>query len=130
MYIVAKKEAPGYVNIGEISKELDISFHFLTKIFQSLTQNNILESYRGPNGGVALAKPPEQIFLIDIVKILDGADFFDKCLLGLPGCGAFDPCPVHDFWAVAKEVLKDEFETTSLAELGAKVSEERLRLRP
>ena len=130
MYIVAKKDVQGYVNIGEISKELDISFHFLTKIFQSLTQNNILESYRGPNGGVALVKPPDQIFLIDIVKILDGADFFDKCLLGLPGCGNFDPCPVHDFWAVTKAALKDEFETTSLAELGAKVSEDRLRLRP
>ncbi|TAK34710.1 MAG: Rrf2 family transcriptional regulator [Saprospiraceae bacterium] len=130
MYIVAKKETTRYVNIGEISKELDISFHFLTKIFQSLTQNNILESYRGPNGGVALVKPPDQIFLIDIVKILDGADFFDKCLLGLPGCGNFDPCPVHDFWAVTKAALKVEFETTSLAELGAKVSEDRLRLRP
>jgi Rrf2 family transcriptional regulator, iron-sulfur cluster assembly transcription factor len=130
VYIVAKKQTPGYVNIGEISKELDISFHFLTKIFQSLTQHKILESYRGPNGGVALVKPPAQIFLIDIVKILDGEDFFDKCLLGLPGCGDFDPCPVHDFWAVTKEALKDEFETTSLAELGAKVSEDRLRLRP
>ncbi len=129
-YIVAKKDVTGYVNIGEISKELDISFHFLTKIFQSLTKNNILESYRGPNGGVALVKPPEKIFIIDIVKILDGEDFFDKCLLGLPGCGDFDPCPVHDFWALAKDALKGEFETTSLAQLGAKVSEERLRLRP
>lgn len=93
-----------------------------------LTQKGILESYRGPSGGIALNKPAEQIFLFDIVKILEGDDFFDKCLLGLPGCGDFEPCPVHDFWKVAKAALKNEFEITSLAELGAKVTDERLRL--
>jgi Rrf2 family iron-sulfur cluster assembly transcriptional regulator len=128
-YIVSKKEESGYVSIGEISRELDISFHFLTKTFQSLTQHGILESYRGPSGGIALARPPGQIFLIDIVKIIEGEDFFETCLLGLPGCGEAKPCPVHDFWKKTKEALKKEFETTSLVDLGAKVSEERLRIR-
>lgn len=127
--MVSKKNESPYVSIGEISRELDISFHFLTKTFQLLTQNNILESYRGPSGGVAFAKPPDQVFLIDVVKIIEGEDFFDTCLLGLPGCGEAAPCPVHEFWKVTKEALKKEFETTSLAELGAKVSEKRLRIR-
>lgn len=128
MYLASKKDRTGFVSIGEISERLDISFHFLTKTFQTLTQQGILESYRGPNGGIALNKPAEEIFLIDIVKILEGEDFFDKCLLGLPGCGEFAPCPVHDFWKVAKRAMKHEFEITSLAEMGAKVSDERLRL--
>ncbi|MCF8244126.1 MAG: Rrf2 family transcriptional regulator [Saprospiraceae bacterium] len=128
VYLATQKDRTGYVSIGEISEKLDISFHFLTKTFQMLTQKGILESYRGPSGGIALNKPAEQIFLFDIVKILEGDDFFDKCLLGLPGCGDFEPCPVHDFWKVAKAALKNEFEITSLAELGAKVTDERLRL--
>ncbi|MBI5914615.1 MAG: Rrf2 family transcriptional regulator [Bacteroidetes bacterium] len=128
MYLASQKDRTGFVSIGEISERLDISFHFLTKTFQTLTQHGILESYRGPNGGIALNKPAEDIFLIDIVKILEGEDFFDKCLLGLPGCGEFAPCPVHDFWKVAKKAMKHEFEITSLAEMGAKVSDERLRL--
>ncbi len=130
LYIVSHKDKnPGeYVSIREMSEELNISFHFLTKILQSLTQRNLLESYRGPNGGITLKMPPEEIFLIDVVKILEGEGFFDSCLLGLPGCGEFEPCPVHDFWKVTKAALQNEFASTSLAELGTKISENRLRL--
>ena len=128
VYLASEKTGSRYMSIGEISKKLDISFHFLTKSFQELTQHGILESYRGPSGGIALKKPADQIFLSDIIKILEGEDFFDKCLLGLPGCGVEAPCPVHDFWKGAKAVMKKEFDMTSLAELGAKVSDERLRL--
>jgi len=128
VYLVSEKNRTGYLSIGEISEKMNISFHFLTKTFQILTQHGILESHRGPHGGVALTKPAEQIFLTDIVHLLEGPDFFDKCLLGLPGCGVETPCPVHDFWKDAKKLMKNEFDTTSLAELGEKVSDERLRL--
>ena len=128
MYIVSREDWNRYTSIREIADALDISFHFLTKIFQSLTQKGILESYRGPNGGVILKTPPERVFLIDIVKILEGEDFFDQCILGLPGCGEEKPCPMHDFWKVTKAALKTEFESTSLAELGGKVQQGAFRL--
>ncbi len=130
LYLVSEKPPEEYVSIREISEELDISFHFLTKTFQSLTQKGILRSYRGPNGGVALARPPARIFLTDIILTLEGEDFFDKCLLGLAGCGQAAPCPVHDFWASHKAELRSEFERTSLADMGRKINREKLRLGP
>lgn len=129
IYLAAKKDAAPYVSIREISETLDISFHFLTKTFQSLTENSILQSYRGPSGGITFAKAPEDILLIDIVKIIEGEDFFDSCLLGLSGCGEAEPCPVHDFWKGVKGAMRVEFETTSLAELAAEVKGKRLRIR-
>lgn len=128
MYLASERGEAKFMSIGEISEKLNISFHFLTKTFQKLSQHGILESYRGPNGGIALKKPAEEIFLSDIVLILEGQDFFDKCLLGLPGCGVEKPCPLHEFWKVARKSLQDEFDTTSLAILGAQVSQKRLRL--
>jgi Rrf2 family protein len=130
IYVAAHAEPGRYVSIREITDELGISFHFLTKTFQSLTQQNILASYRGPNGGVTLTKAPEEIFLIDIVRVLEGPDFFSKCLLGLPGCGVFAPCPVHDFWSSVRSAMEGEFHNTSLADLGRKINEDRLRLAP
>ncbi len=128
VFMASEKERTGYVSISEIAERLNISFHFLTKTFQTLTQHGILESYRGPNGGVALTKPASEIFLTDIVRVLEGPEFFDKCLLGLPGCGVEAPCPVHDFWKEAKRAMKQEFDVTSLAELGEKVTDDRFRL--
>ncbi|MBK7245399.1 MAG: Rrf2 family transcriptional regulator [Saprospiraceae bacterium] len=128
IYVATKSDGDHYVNIGEISKELDISFHFLTKTFQVLTQNGILESHRGPHGGVLLKKPMDQIFLIDLVHILEGQDFFSKCLLGLPGCGSKEPCPVHNFWKEVKGSLEIEFRKTSLAFLAENIQKGKMRL--
>lgn len=128
IYMALKEDSSQFVSIREITEKLDISFHFLTKTFQTLTEKGILKSYRGPRGGVAFNKNPEQIFLIDIVEIIDGNDFFDTCLLGLPGCGKETPCPLHDYWAKAKNDMRREFETTSLANLAEKVHSKRLRI--
>lgn len=130
LYMVSANDGQEYVNIREMADKLDISFHFLTKILQNLTQKGLLRSYRGPTGGVSFLVPPEKIFLTDLIKALEGDDFFDKCLLGLPGCGAQKPCPMHNFWKEIKEKLKSEFEHTTLADLGQTTRLERFRLMP
>lgn len=128
MYMVGENGGQTYVSIRTMSEQLDISFHFLTKILQSLTQANLLVSYRGPNGGLAFKIPPDQILLSDVVRILEGDDFFDKCLLGLPGCGKLAPCPMHVMWKEIRGALKHEFENTSLAEMGEAALLSRIRL--
>lgn len=128
LFIVSQKEEQAFVSIADISKSLDISFHFLTKIFQTLTKKGILESYRGPSGGVMLKIPSNQLFLIDIVKALEGEDFFDHCILALPGCGKATPCPMHNAWSKISRQLKEEFSTTSLADLGEKTKMNGFRL--
>lgn len=128
VYIAAENKTEGYVSIKEISEKLDISFHFLTKTLQILTRHDLLESYRGPTGGIALKKPASELYLIDVIKALEGEDFFDKCMLGLPGCGTAAPCPVHDFWKEAKELVQFNFENTSLEDLGNKVKDNDARL--
>ena len=70
IYIAAHKEGE-YIAISEIAKQLDISFHFLTKILQKLTQDKLMRSYRGPNGGVAFTRSLDKIFLTDIFRIKD-----------------------------------------------------------
>ncbi|MBP6185736.1 MAG: Rrf2 family transcriptional regulator [Saprospiraceae bacterium] len=118
LYLSSQNRQSGYTGIKDMAQELGISFHFLTKILQLLTQKGILLSYRGPNGGVALNVSPDKLVLLDIVYLFEGEDFFDTCLLGLPGCGEKKPCPVHAFWKDTKAALKLEFETTTLAALG------------
>ena len=130
LYMAGKAGEQEYISIREMSEQLDISFHFLTKTLQNLTQAGILASYRGPSGGVAFNMPPDKIMLSDIVRVLEGADFFDTCLLGLPGCGERRPCPVHRFWADIRNALRSEFESTSLAEMGQSARLRELRLMP
>ncbi|MCB0282092.1 MAG: Rrf2 family transcriptional regulator [Calditrichae bacterium] len=127
IYIAAKKDRK-YVPISEISEKLKISFHFLTKILQKLTQRNILISNRGPQGGIAFNRPPDKIYIAELVDAIEGADLFDRCVLGLPGCGVETPCPMHDQWTIVKVQIKSQFEKTTVSELAKKVSERNERL--
>ena len=125
---VASKPDLQYVPIRQISEELNISFHFLTKILQILTQKNIMNSYRGPNGGVSLAKSSQEISILDIIEAIDGLKTFKECLLGLPECNNSKPCPLHEKWAVVREELKNTFSNSNLSDLAGQIRGLKLRI--
>lgn len=117
-----------YIPINRLAEDINLSFHFLTKILQKLTRANLLTSYRGPKGGVALVKQPEEISVYEIVKILETKDMFSECILGLPGCGHTDPCPFHEEWKPVREHLKETFENTNIRDLAKKLEMDGKRL--
>jgi Rrf2 family iron-sulfur cluster assembly transcriptional regulator len=117
-----------FVSIGDMSEKLDISFHFLTKILQSLKEKKLISSSQGPKGGVTLARPAEKIFLIDIIRILEGEKIFNQCVLGLKGCGTETPCPIHVDWAKIAEKMKKLFYNTTVKNLADKIKKSKLRI--
>jgi Rrf2 family transcriptional regulator, iron-sulfur cluster assembly transcription factor len=128
LYVAKVSSGNSYVSIREMSDELNISFHFLTKILQKLTSEGILFSHKGPKGGVLLARPAESITILDIVLAIDGEKVFTECVLGLPGCGSERPCPLHAHWATVREDLKMMFSGKTLANTSEDIRELGLRL--
>lgn len=115
--LLATKKQDDFITIRELSDELDISFHFLTKVLQKLTKSELLESYKGPNGGVKLARSASSITFMDIVVSIDGDSIFHECALGLPGCGMLKPCPLHDQWSGLKGNILEMMNNISLTML-------------
>jgi Rrf2 family protein len=58
--------------IREIAHAHGISAKFLTQILLRLKGAGLVHSTRGPSGGYRLARPPEEISLIDVLKVVDG----------------------------------------------------------
>ena len=114
---LASKKCPDYINIREISEELNISFHFLTKVLQQLNRSEILKSHKGPNGGVKLARPANEITFIEIVYAIDPEHEFNDCVLGLSGCGEMKPCPFHEQWSHLKKGLLTMMEESTLRDM-------------
>lgn len=103
--------------LREISDSLYIPYHVLSKTMQNLAKHGILISNKGVNGGFALSRRPSEISLKDIVHAIDGDEFLTKCVLGFPKCGDNNPCPVHDQWTKAKDVILDMLYGKNLEEL-------------
>lgn len=66
MYCAA--DAENLSRIPDIAKSYSVSELFLFKILQPLAKAGIMETVRGRNGGVRLARPADQITLLDVVK--------------------------------------------------------------
>ncbi|MES2765962.1 MAG: Rrf2 family transcriptional regulator [Bacteroidota bacterium] len=124
----ATQNPNGYVSIAEAARELNIPFYFLTKVLQTLTDNKLLLSKRGANGGIMLAKKSADISLLDIIAAIDGLGVFQECILGLPGCGHASPCPIHQYWSGQREKLREHFSKTTLADVAQNVRERAFRI--
>ncbi len=117
-----------YLSIRRIAGQLDVSFHFLTKVLQVLTHASLMESHKGPAGGVRLARPGKSIYLMDIVEAIDGSEVFGSCILGLPNCADKQPCPLHRKCDRPMQQLRKMFEQTSLAKIARESNLHDIRL--
>ena len=59
------------VTIREISDAYGISRNHLMKVVSLLTRMGYLDARRGPGGGIALARPPEEIILADVIRDME-----------------------------------------------------------
>ena len=63
----------GYVKIRQIAETQGIPREFLVQILLRLKGAGYVRSARGASGGYQLAKPPEEVSVAEIVRLLDGA---------------------------------------------------------
>lgn len=105
------------ISTKDIAKDLKVPYHFLAKVIQKLVKAGIIHSKRGKNGGFFLKKSPEKVKLIDVVLALEGKELFTDCVLGLPNCSDKNPCPVHDYWKVIREEIRQMLSNKTVKEL-------------
>jgi len=106
------------IGIKAVSEDLQIPSPFLGKILQLLSKKKILMSTKGPNGGFCLSKIADDISVLDIVKIIDGLDFFENCIVGIKICSGSiknkNKCPFHDKLDPIRDELFKQFKTLTI----------------
>lgn len=70
IYLVSQPAA-SLKTIQEISDAYQISKNHMMKIVQKMTQAGLLHSVRGQGGGVTLGRPPQEIFLREVVELME-----------------------------------------------------------
>ena len=84
---------------------------------QTLTQKGLLTSYKGPKGGISLARSPQELTVLQVVEAIDGVEFLQKCVVGMPSCGGDHPCALHDKWFSIREGIYAMLADKSIAQL-------------
>ncbi len=102
---------------SQIAQEKQIPPSFLAKIVSQLSVAGLLQTSRGARGGVALARSPEEISLLDVVEAIDGPILLNECVGENGMCVFGNDCPMKPVWCDAQHELVERLGKTNFANL-------------
>jgi Rrf2 family protein len=103
------------VSKAEIADGENISHGYLQQLMGTLTSAGLVKSYRGKEGGFALAFPAEKITVQQVLHATEGSFDLAPCLdLHCPRSGG---CAAHLLWLEAATRVNDLFDNTTIADL-------------
>ena len=121
------------VQIKDISERENIPAKFLEQILLALKNAGLLQSKMGFGGGYYLARPPAEINLGQIIRVLDGPLAPVRCVSQM----AYEPCDCPDertcglrmVMGDVRNAIADILENTSLADVAGRMNDARDRLK-
>lgn len=119
---IAREANDSPVQVALIAEKENISHKFLESILLSLKKAGFLSAKKGKGGGYYLRKPPEEIIMSDIIRILEGPiamvpcvslNFYEKC----DDCPDEDHCSVHKLMLQVRDSTLNVLKNKSLYQL-------------
>lgn len=122
IYLALKFESGEKMGIKEIAEYTGTNEHTAGKLLQILVKRNVINSTKGPNGGFFVSKDQVRQPVIRIVEAIDGNQVFRECGLGLSKCSSSHPCPIHDEYKKARDIIEKLFREKKVLNLCEPVS--------
>jgi Rrf2 family cysteine metabolism transcriptional repressor len=104
------RSGPTPVPIGTIAERREMPVQFLEQLFSTLRRNGLLSSHRGVKGGYTLARPADEISVLEVVQALDGK-------VGEEGKEA------GGIWEEGVEALRAVFSQTTIGDIARREAE-------
>ncbi len=108
-----------------IAQRQDISIKYLEQLMSALRSGGVIRSVRGARGGYVLAKPPNQIKLIDVFGCLEGPVITAECVEDIDYCERAAECAARLLWVQVQEAIKNVLQSVTLQDLVDKVKDKK-----
>ncbi|MBI1320993.1 MAG: Rrf2 family transcriptional regulator [Candidatus Hydrogenedens sp.] len=110
------------VAVEHIAREQEIPVKFLEATLTELRKRGLLRSRRGPAGGYALTRAPQEISLAEIIRTLDGPFAPTPCARTkepqqCDGCADMDTCTVRPMMREVRDAMAAVLERQTVADL-------------
>lgn len=102
------------VSIMELSNRNNISDKYLEQIISLLVKNDLLQSFRGAQGGYKLSKLASEITIGQIINATEGNFESVSCISGNEKCDMAENCLTVNVWAKLDKIVNDFFNSTTL----------------
>ncbi|MEN6561682.1 MAG: Rrf2 family transcriptional regulator [Acidobacteriota bacterium] len=119
MLELARRYAGGPVHSREIAKAQEIPQRFLEQILLLLKRAGYLRSRKGQHGGYVLAKPPAQINVAEVIRVMDGPLAPIDCVsvMAHETCPMEATCGLRWLWKEVRDAVAEILEATTFDDL-------------
>lgn len=104
---------------GEIAEKTKIAKKSLLATANKLKRAKLIAGHKGVLGGYSLARPPENITLLEIMKVTEGTTKISHCLneKGICPWQGDKNCPLRTFFGKIQGELDRHFSTVTIDDL-------------
>ena len=108
----------GTIPLKTIAKDQGISEKYLEQIINPLTKSGLVKSFRGAQGGYALSRPPEEINVGEILRVLEGSTTVIDCVSSEHvSCDNACSCSARPLWLKLQASINEVLSATSLKDM-------------
>ena len=115
---LAEQDSDRYITLREIAERQEISEKYLESIAKELVKAGFLDGLRGKGGGYRLAQLPEEIGVLDVLKLTEGSLAPVACLEeGAKPCPRASNCRTLPLWEGLNRVVREYLRHYTVREL-------------
>lgn len=117
VYELARSGPDAQESIGVVAERADVPYDFARQIANKLAREGLLTSRRGAKGGFTLARPADQIRLMDVFVAMDEKPTMSLCTHVEDSCSRTETCPIHNgVWLPLDDLISEYLSRATIAE--------------
>ncbi|MFN3335957.1 MAG: RrF2 family transcriptional regulator [Thermomicrobium sp.] len=120
MVSLARMYGRGPMPLSVIAQDSAVPLAYLEQLMLPLRRAGLVVSTRGAHGGYQLARPPEQVKVGEIYRVMEGPIAPMDCVredADEDTCPMIDGCATRVVWLKLRESIIEALDSTTLADL-------------
>lgn len=124
LYQLASAPDDSPIPLREVALREGLSESYLEQLMGPLRRAGLVRSVRGAHGGYLLGRPPGDISVGDVLRVLEGPLFPCNCVdpsaEGVDHCGHHQDCAARGVWVQIYDRIREVVDQTTLEDLQAR----------
>ena len=120
MVSLARSFGNGPLALSNVAQDSSVPPAYLEQLLGLLRRAGLVTSTRGAHGGYALSRPPEEIRVGEVYRVLEGPIAPMDCVSEVESedqCPLIDGCATRIVWLKVRDNIIEALDSTTLADL-------------
>ena len=119
MVDIALEYGKGRLSVNQLAEKQGISVAYLEQIIAALKKAGLVDAARGAAGGYTLSRPPQDIYVGEVLRALEGSTAILDCV-GIDEaaeCTNACYCSARPLWIKLQQKIDEVLNTTTIKEM-------------